>query len=73
VRSVLRQVGEEADGATIDQVALAWLLMHPARVVPILGTGIERELRSAVGALAVRLSRQQWYRILNASLGESIP
>jgi predicted oxidoreductase len=35
LRRELGQIGE-AFGATMDQIALAWLLKHPARIVPIL-------------------------------------
>jgi len=73
VRAELRAVGEETGGVPIDQVALAWLLQLPSRVVPILGTGDPAELRGAAGATDVRLTRQQWTRILNASLGASVP
>jgi predicted oxidoreductase len=73
VRAELRRVGLELGGAPMDQVALAWLLQLPARPIPILGSGVPEEIRSAVGALDLSIDRQSWYRILNASLGESIP
>jgi predicted oxidoreductase len=38
LREVLTEIGETLN-ATLDQIALAWLLKHPAKVVPILGTG----------------------------------
>jgi len=41
------------------QVALAWVLTHPARIIPILGTGIPGEMRSSAQAEKLTLSRQQ--------------
>jgi predicted oxidoreductase len=57
----------------IDQVALAWLLRHPARIVPILGTGRIDRMRSTTEAEDLELSRDQWFRIWVASTGERLP
>jgi predicted oxidoreductase len=59
--------------ATIDQVALAWLLKHPAKVVPILGAGNLDWIRNAVEAECVTLSREQWFNIWVASTGVKLP
>jgi predicted oxidoreductase len=73
VRKVLEQIGDELGGATIDQVALAWVLKHPARIIPILGTAVPNEMRSAAKAESLSISRQQWYTIWEASRGEKLP
>jgi predicted oxidoreductase len=73
VRQALREVGEELEGATSDQVALAWILRHPARIVPILGSGKLERVRSAAGAVALSLSREQWFKIWTASAGAPVP
>jgi predicted oxidoreductase len=73
VRQALVEVGEQLGGATLDQVALAWLLRHPARIVPILGSGKLERLRRAAGALEYELSRQQWFTIWTASKGHEVP
>ena len=72
LRKELGQIGE-ALGASMAQVALAWLLRHPAGIIPILGTGKIDELRSAMGAEDLELSREQWFRIWVASAGERLP
>ena len=73
VRAELQQVGAELGGASIDQVALAWVLRHPSNLVPILGTGKTERVRSACGAEALELSREQWFRVWVASTGERLP
>lgn len=73
IRRVLETVGEEMDGASIDQVMLAWILRHPAQVVPVLGTGKLERLQSAVGALKYSMSRQNWYKIWEVSTGHEVP
>jgi predicted oxidoreductase len=73
VRAALRTVADDVGGASIDQVALAWILRHPARIVPILGTGrIERAERAAQ-AEGMVLSHEQWFRIWIASAGRDVP
>jgi predicted oxidoreductase len=73
VRQALQAVGQDLGDAPLDQVALAWLLTHPARFVPILGSGKIERIRSAVRAEAMRLSREQWFSIWSASAGTPVP
>ena len=54
-------------------IALAFLLVHPAGVIPILGTQRIPRIREAAGALRVHLSRADWYAILAASQGAPHP
>jgi len=73
VRAALAEVGQECGGATADQVALAWILHHPARPVPVLGSGRLERLRQAAGAVDLMLTREQWYTIWRASAGAEVP
>ncbi len=73
VRKALMDVGRELDGASMDQVALAWILKHPVCFLPILGTGKMDRVRSAVDALELTLSREQWCKIWEASNGCDLP
>lgn len=73
VREALVAVGDALDGASPDQVALAWILKHPARIVPVLGTGKIERIRQAAQAETLDLSREQWFAIWSASAGEAVP
>jgi predicted oxidoreductase len=73
LRQALSAVGEALGGASLDQVALAWLLRHPARIVPVLGTGKVERIRMAAHAEGLQLTRQQWFAIWSASKGEEVP
>jgi predicted oxidoreductase len=73
VRQALREVGEELGGASLDQVALAWILRHPANVVPVLGTGNTEHLRRGAASVDLSLSREQWFTIWTASAGREVP
>ncbi len=58
---------------TPEQVALAWLLHHPSRVVPVLGTGQPARLTAAAEAVNISLSTEQWFRIYVAATGRELP
>jgi predicted oxidoreductase len=73
VRAALRSVATQLGGATLEQVALAWLLRHPARIVPVLGTGRMERVLAATRALQLTLSREQWFEVWCASTGTGLP
>lgn len=73
VRAALERVGRELGGAGVDQVAIAWLLRHPARALPVLGTGKIERVRAAADAEGLALDRQQWFAIWEASAGREVP
>ncbi len=60
-------------GATRTVVALAWLLKHPTRILPIVGSTNPDRIREAVKAADLELTREEWYRLLVAARGEPMP
>ncbi|MCO7191091.1 MULTISPECIES: aldo/keto reductase [unclassified Pseudoalteromonas] len=73
LRACLSEVAEEVGASDIDAVIYAWLLMHPSKPSVVLGTGNIERVRTAVAARTLTLSREQWYRIWQASTGHSVP
>ena len=74
-QSLLRVLDEVATdhGASRTVVALAWLLKHPSRIIPIVGSTRPEKIRDAVRADALELSRVEWYRILVAARMQPLP
>ncbi|NIV95461.1 oxidoreductase [candidate division KSB1 bacterium] len=72
VRTTLNSIGEELGGVDIAQVALAWLLNHPGKILPVVGSGKIERLRSYAEAACLQLSREQWFAILRASTGRDV-
>jgi len=60
-------------GVSRSVLALAWLLKHPAGIVPIVGTVKPDRIRELAEADAVEISREDWYRLLVAARGEALP
>lgn len=52
---------------------IAWLLVHPSKIVPIIGSNNPAHIREAAKADDVVMSREQWYRILLAARGSALP
>jgi len=73
LRAELQQVAEETGAETPEQVVYAWVMRLPSRPLPIIGSGKIERVKSAVGALSLELSRQQWFRIRKAALGYDVP
>jgi len=63
----------KARGASRLAVALAWLLKHPARIQPIVGSTNPERIREAVKATSLELTREEWYSLLIAARGEPLP
>jgi predicted oxidoreductase len=61
------------DGVPRAAVAIAWLLAHPAGIVPIVGTQRPERLAECLRAFDVRFTRSDWYAIVAASRGEPLP
>ena len=54
-------------------VALAWLLKHPANIMPIVGSTTPERIAAATAAPDIEYSHEDWYRLFEARNGESVP
>lgn len=59
-------------GVPNSAIAIAWILRHPARMQPILGTTNPQRLKDMCKASDVTLTRQEWYEIYRAA-GNKLP
>jgi len=72
VAEVCDRIAAEQD-TTRAAVLLAWLMHHPAGVIPIVATSSVVHLRECAAAAEVGFSRQQWYEVLIAARGQAMP
>ncbi len=73
VQDVCSGLAAKYNGATVDQLAYAWLLAHPAGVLPIIGTHKLERIRAAAAAPKIQLEREDWYALWTAAKGHAIP
>lgn len=62
----------EAKGVPNTAIAVAWILRHPARMQPIVGTTNPDRLKDICKASDITISRQEWYEIYLAA-GNKLP
>ncbi|MFA3919989.1 aldo/keto reductase [Ruegeria hyattellae] len=75
-QSKAAQIADEiAAEAGVDRsaVAVAFLLAHPANILPVMGTNNLDRIARISDALKVTLDRQSWFRLYEAALGKEVP
>jgi predicted oxidoreductase len=70
--TILSRIAKE-QGVSATAVAYAFVGAHPARPIPIVGTQTPARILEAKDALKVRFTRESWYEILQAAMGERLP
>lgn len=72
VRPILQRIADAQD-KRLDQVALAWLLAHPANIMPVVGTNNLSRIQGVGEALNVEIDRETWFEIWTAAAGQEVP
>lgn len=67
------RLAEKYDGATLEQLAHAWIMAHPARPLPVTGSNKEERLRQVARAATLTLEREDWFALWEAARGHKIP
>ncbi|QUS36888.1 aldo/keto reductase [Falsirhodobacter algicola] len=62
-----------AQGVDVSAVAVAWLLRHPAGIVPVMGTNNLERIRRIADAERVEMDRQTWFELYTDALGHEVP
>lgn len=63
----------EKYGANESQLLLAWILRHPAKVHPVIGTTDKERIRLSAQAAQIELELQDWFILLKAGQGQDVP
>ncbi len=73
--AVMAKLGEVAQAQGVDEtaVAVAWLLAHPARIMPVMGTNNISRIKALSDALKVEIDRETWFDLYTAALGFEVP
>ena len=62
-----------AQGVDRAAVAIAFLLRHPANILPVMGTNNLERIKKISDALKVELDRETWFLLYEAALGTEVP
>ena len=72
VATVADEIAAQA-GVDRSAVAVAFLLAHPANILPVMGTNNLDRIGRLSDAMKVKLDRETWYRLYTAALGHEVP
>jgi predicted oxidoreductase len=67
----LEAVGKEA-GVDASAAAIAWLLHHPARILPVMGTNSLDRIATLSKAFDVPMDRQTWFELYTLAMGHEV-
>ena len=71
LHSVMDELAE-ANGVDRAAVAVAFLLAHPAKILPVMGTNNLDRIKRISDATKVPLDRPTWFRLYEAALGHEV-
>lgn len=71
--AVALDVVAQTAGVSRAAAAYAWIMAHPARPIPIVGTQNVGRIAEIADVYKVRFTRQSWYDVLIAARGEALP
>ncbi len=71
LKTVLATIAAEWN-VDIGAVAVAWLLAHPANILPVMGTNNIQRIGQMSDALKVDIDRQTWFEIYTAARGHEV-
>lgn len=72
LRPALTRIAQ-AQGVDLDAVAIAWLLAHPAGIVPVVGTNNLERMARLGDAFKVKLDLETWYELWTLAAGKEVP
>jgi predicted oxidoreductase len=71
IKAVLKKLTKKHETSE-DVILLAFILRHPAKVAPVIGTTNKERILKANSALNIHLELQDWFELLAASQGHEV-
>jgi predicted oxidoreductase len=72
LRPALQRLAQQ-HSVDIDAVAVAWLLAHPAGIVPVVGTNNLERMARLGDSLKVQMDLEAWYALWTLAAGKEVP
>ena len=58
---------------TADVLLLAWIMQHPAGIIPVTGSTNPDRLKNQMKATKLTLELEDWFAVWTESMGEKVP
>ena len=72
IKKVVAKLKNKYD-CTDYQLLISWLLKHPSRIYPVIGTTKSDRIKSTLESLKVEIDLIDWFELLEASVGKRVP
>lgn len=72
LKKCLEKICCENNFNSITEVIYAWHLSHPAKILPIIGSGNLERIKEAAHSINKRITREQWFEILETLTGKRV-
>ena len=72
LKKVTKQLSKKYN-VTEEVILLSWILKHPAKIKPIIGTTTKDRIINANLATTLNLELEDWFWLLEASQGKEVP
>jgi predicted oxidoreductase len=69
----MMDVMAKAQGVDRAAIAVAWLLAHPAKILPVMGSNRLERIAAFSDAFKVEMDRQTWFKLYQAATGQEVP
>jgi predicted oxidoreductase len=69
----VRPLLEKLTDGRVDVAAFAWLLAHPAGILPVVGTNNIDRIKGLAEAMDITIDRETWFEIWTAAAGQEVP
>ena len=72
--SLVQKLADEKE-TTPEAIVLGWLMKHPARIQPVIGTSSAERVLACQDAVRISesMTREEWYALLESSRGVRMP
>jgi predicted oxidoreductase len=72
IKKALKPLKEKYN-ASASQLLLAWIMNHPAKAYPVVGTANPDRLKESIQAVDLEMELEDWFALLTASQGHKVP
>ena len=72
IKEVVDKLKDKYD-CTDYQLLISWLLKHPSKVYPVVGTTKSDRIKSTLESLKIEIDLIDWFELLEASIGKRVP
>ena len=72
LRETMARIAQEQQ-VDFASVAVAWIMAHPANIMPVMGTNNISRIQNLSEANRVEMDRETWFELYTAALGNEVP